>query len=74
MAVIAAESLVDGMDLDEDWCMVHLEFTEKKALDLALSLVAGKRSKISDFSTNKVTCFIPSPAEAHRVQKIPGYI
>lgn len=72
-AAIAAELLVDGMDIDEDWCHHHLSPSENGELSFALRLVRGKGSRIADFSLNKVTCFIPDRQEARRVQKIPGF-
>jgi hypothetical protein len=49
---IAAEALIDGMDLDESWCRMNLDVTRPEELEFALKLVEGKHSRISDFSLN----------------------
>ena len=69
---IAAEQLVDGMDLDEVWCRKHMPGLDSKELAYAMTLVEGKSSRIDDFSPNSVTCFIPNEVEAQRVLLIPG--
>ncbi|KAI9848713.1 MAG: hypothetical protein M1837_006800 [Sclerophora amabilis] len=74
MAAIAAELLVDGMNLDERWCLAHFPPSQSDALKFALTLIEGKSSRISDFSPNEVTCFIASREEAQRLLKIPGYV
>ena len=55
---MAAEALVDGMNLDEEWCRASLPATQSDELNFALRLVRGKGSRIADFSPNEVTCFI----------------
>lgn len=73
-AMIAAEQLVDGMDLDEGWVERNLGgIASPKVFQLATKLVAEKRSRIDDFSENNVTCFIADDTEAKRVRQIPGY-
>lgn len=72
-AAIAAEMLVDGMDISEDWCHDHLSPLENDELSFALRLVRGKGSRIADFSSNEVTCFITDRQEAQQAQKIPGF-
>jgi hypothetical protein len=72
LSAIAAEQLVDGMDLDEDWCSKHISLERHKELNFALELVAGKFSRISNLTTNTVTGYIASKEEAERLQKIPG--
>lgn len=47
--------------------------SQSAPLKFALSLVAGKSSRIPDFSENMVTCYIPTLEEAYRVLGIPGY-
>jgi len=69
---IAAEQLVDGMDLDEAWCREHMPGPDSKELAYAMELVEGKNSRIDYFSPNAVTCFIPNRVEAQRVLLIPG--
>ncbi|KAK3945145.1 hypothetical protein QBC46DRAFT_336994 [Diplogelasinospora grovesii] len=73
VAMIAAEQLVDGMDLDEEWCERHLRDSSPEISQLMAGLVAGKASRIDDFSTNQVTCFVRDRDEADKVRKIPGY-
>jgi hypothetical protein len=73
-AAIAAELLVDGMDVDEEWCHAHLSTLERDELNFALRLVRGKRSRIPDFSSNEVTCFITDYTEAWQLQKVPGFL
>jgi hypothetical protein len=72
-AAIAAEFLVDGMDIDEEWCYAHISTSEIDELNFALRLVRGKGSRIADFSSNEITCFIPDYQKAQRVRKIPGF-
>lgn len=73
-AAIAAEFLVDGMNIDDEWCRTHFEHdSENSERNFALGLVAGKGSRIDDFSLNEVTCFIRDVAEAERIQKTPGF-
>jgi hypothetical protein len=72
LSAIAAEQLVDGMNLDEDWCSNHISPERHKELNFALKLVAGKDSRISNFTTNTVTGFIASKEEAERLHRIPG--
>lgn len=70
-AAIAAEMLVDGMDLSKDWCRERLS---GKALDFALGLVEGKASRVSDFQENKVTCFVANAQEGEQIRSIPGFV
>lgn len=72
-AAIAAELLVDGMNLDEEWCQLHFHASESDELNFALGLVDGKSSRIDDFSSNQVTCFIADQEEAQQIQRIPGF-
>ena len=73
MAAIAAELLVDGMNIDEAWCRLHFPTARSEALNFALTLIEGKSSRISGFSPGEVTCLIPSQEEAQRILRIPGY-
>jgi len=73
VAMIAAEQLVDGMDLDEGWCERNLAFANQQVYQLASTLVAGKKSRLDHFSENSVTCFVRDPGEAARLRQIPGY-
>lgn len=72
MFAIAAEQLVDGMDLDEEWCKQHMSTSTPETLRFALGLVAGKASRIDYFTTNTVTCFIPNVEERQRLVSVPG--
>ena len=72
MFAIAAEQLVDGMDLDEEWCKQHMSANTPETLSFALALVAGKASRIAYFSSNTVTCFIPDEQERQRLLRVPG--
>jgi len=60
------------MNLDEDWCSNHISPERHKELNFALKLVAGKDSRISNFTTNIVTGFIASKEEAERLHRILG--
>jgi len=73
VAMIAAEQLVDGMDLDDSWCTANLCNTSFEIYQLANGLIASKQSRIDDFSENTVTCFITNADEAERLRLIPGY-
>lgn len=74
ISAIAAEQLVDGMDLDGNWCKTIFPAERSQELDFAFALVKGKRSRISEFSSNVVSCFIVSEEEAQRIKKIPGRV
>jgi hypothetical protein len=43
-----------------------------ETLSFALTLVAGKASRIDYFSSNTVTCFIPDEQERQRLLRVPG--
>jgi len=73
VAMIAAEQLVDGMDLEEDWCDRNLSNVSSAVLETASRLVSGKSSRLDDFSKNTVTCFIANKDGAESVRGIPGY-
>jgi len=73
IAMIAAEQLVDGMDLDDGWCERNLRNASPEVHQLATRLVAGKQSRLDDFSEKTVTCFIANAGEAERLRRIPGY-
>lgn len=73
MAMIAIEQLVDGMDLDQEWCDRHLSSAETAVLELAAKLVRHKTSRLDDFNGNEVTCFVATREEAERLRGIIGY-
>ncbi|EEH39148.1 hypothetical protein PAAG_01610 [Paracoccidioides lutzii Pb01] len=73
-AAIAAEMLVDGLDIDEAWCRKRLSAPEYVAeLKFALGLAEWNWSRISDFTPNEVTYFIVNRQEAQRVRQMPGF-
>ncbi|KAG5291482.1 hypothetical protein I7I48_03304 [Histoplasma ohiense] len=72
-AAIAVELLIDGMNLDGEWCRTHFHASQIDELNFALRLVKGKGSRIADFSPNEVTCFIVDHQDAQRIRKIPGF-
>ncbi|KAF2435245.1 hypothetical protein EJ08DRAFT_656863 [Tothia fuscella] len=73
VAMIAAEQLVDGMDVDECWAKKNLADARADVQDLITRLISGKYSRLDDFSENTVTCFLADEREAERVKNIPGY-
>lgn len=72
-AAMAAEILVDGMNLEEEWCEARIDASQSDSLNFALRLVRGKSSRIADFSPNEVTCFITDLQGSQRIQRIPGF-
>jgi hypothetical protein len=70
--MIAAEQLVDGMDLDSGWCTRNLGISVEMH-QLVNGLIASKKSRIDDFSGNTVTCFIANVEEVARLRLILGY-
>ncbi|EQL37431.1 hypothetical protein BDFG_01040 [Blastomyces dermatitidis ATCC 26199] len=72
-AAMTAECLVDGMNINEEWCHAHFDPPESAESGFALRLVNSRGSRIDDFSLNQVTCFIPDLQEAQRLQRIPGF-
>lgn len=73
IAMIAAEQLVDGMDLDEGWRDRNLSSVGSEVLEVVSRLIAGKTSRLDDSSENVITCFIANKDEVERVRKIAGY-
>ena len=71
MPRIRIEQLVDGMNIDEQWCKENL-FDESQA-QYVLNLVNSKNDRIDYFSGNLVTCYIPDHKMAECVTRIPGY-
>lgn len=68
---IRLEQLVDGMNLDEEWCRKNL--ADERHLQYLLKLVNSKEDRIDDFSGNLVTCYIAEQEAAATVTRIPGY-
>ncbi|KAF1951785.1 hypothetical protein CC80DRAFT_553152 [Byssothecium circinans] len=73
MAMVGAEHLVDGMNLDEEWCRKNLVDVPDGVVQLARRLVKGKQSRIAYYQDNTVTCFIKDEQEAAILRRIPGF-
>jgi hypothetical protein len=71
MPRIRIEQLVDGMNIDEQWCKENL-FDDSQA-QYVLNLVNSNKDRIDEFSGNLVTCYIPDQKMAECVTHIPGY-
>ncbi|KAI0378961.1 hypothetical protein F5Y04DRAFT_283331 [Hypomontagnella monticulosa] len=71
-AMIAAEQLVDGMNLDQDWCTKNISTAGADVWTLSQQLILDKPSRIDQFSGNTVTCFIADETEAKKLRDIPG--
>ncbi|ERF74383.1 hypothetical protein EPUS_02070 [Endocarpon pusillum Z07020] len=69
---MAAEQLVDGMDIDTAWCHVHLAHLPPVEQKFASDLVAGKRGRMDDFSENKITCYVVDIQDSTNIRRIPG--
>ena len=69
---MAVEGLIDGMDLDELWCVRNLTGIEPSDLDYVLLRVRDKFSRIDYFSPNTITCIIANDEERERLFRIPG--
>ena len=72
IAAIAAEQLIDGMDLDEDWCRNGIPKDRPQDLEFALLRLERKKSRTADSFINTFTCFITDESEARIVHAIPG--
>ncbi|GAB1314618.1 hypothetical protein MFIFM68171_04828 [Madurella fahalii] len=72
VSMIALEQLVDGMKPDEQWVQKNIGDTDPAVTTLIIGLVRDKKSRIDDFSENKVTCFVRNEEEAETVKLIPG--
>jgi hypothetical protein len=69
---MAAEQLVDGMDIDDAWCTTHLASLSADEQQFACDLVAGKRYRMDDFSENKITCYVADSQAVSNLRRIPG--
>ncbi|KAF3482876.1 uncharacterized protein GIQ15_02200 [Arthroderma uncinatum] len=67
------EELVDGMNLDEAWCLDHLDTTKTKAMECILNRIATKASRIPESQPGNITRFVETEAEARTLCMIPGY-
>lgn len=73
VAMIALEQLVDGMDIDDPWCDRNLGGEAPRVRSLVTAVIGSKKSRIDDFSGNKVTCFIKDEEETRHMRQIPGF-
>ncbi|KAJ4590696.1 hypothetical protein HRR94_000046 [Exophiala dermatitidis] len=71
MYQIRLEQLVDGMNIDEEWCRKTV--SDEGQLQYLLKLVNSKVDRIDDFSGNLVTCYIADQQMAANVTRIPGF-
>lgn len=71
-SMIAAEQLVDGMDLDEAWCKRHLNGVEPGVVDVIVDRVQTKHQRLDDFSENTVTCYVKDEEAAALIRQIYG--
>ncbi|KAK2858530.1 hypothetical protein FQN49_004644 [Arthroderma sp. PD_2] len=71
--VVCVEELVDGMNLDEAWCLDHLDTRNQKVMECILDRIATKVSRISEFQPGNITCFVETEEEARTLCMIPGY-
>ncbi|EEP77651.1 predicted protein [Uncinocarpus reesii 1704] len=70
---VCVEELVDGMNLDETWCLNHLDTEKNKVVECILDRIASKGSRISEFQPGNITCFVETEEEARDLRMIPGY-
>ena len=73
VAMIAAEQLVDGMNLDQNWVTKNIASAEQDVQELARQLIHGKASRLDDLSGNTITCFVANEDEAEALRNIPGF-
>ena len=67
-----AETLVDGADLDEKWCLKHMRTADDRERQFALRLVLGKRARLDYIHPEGPTCYVHGPEEAGKIQRLPG--
>lgn len=73
MAAVAAEHLVDGMNLSKPWCDEQLHAASPEVVDFVESLIRGKQSRIAYYQDNTVTCMVVDEEQASKLPHIPGY-
>jgi hypothetical protein len=73
MPRIRLEQLVDGMNIDEEWCQENSFREGTCAIQYLLNLVNSKGDRVDDFSEKLVTCNIADQKAAECVTRIPGY-
>lgn len=69
---MAAEQLVDGMDIDLAWCQKHLTHLSSDEQQFAHDLVEGKRDRMDEFSGNEITCYVANSQHVSDLRRIPG--
>lgn len=67
-----AQQLVDGMDLDEQWCNRFVPSPTYRELDFALSLVGKKERPEMDWDPELIAILNGEQAQALDVSKTPG--
>ncbi|KAM5447926.1 hypothetical protein MaudCBS49596_005723 [Microsporum audouinii] len=70
---VCVEELVDGMNLDEAWCLDHLDTRKHRVMEFILDRIASKVSRISEFQPDNITIFVETEEEAQTLRMIPGY-
>lgn len=66
------QQLVDGMDLDEEWCARYLNRDYKYAYDFVIKEVKGRAGRVDPLWPDQVTCYIVDELERQRCLKVPG--
>ena len=67
-----AQMLIDGVDVDEEWCEKHLSRQKSAVKEYALELVTSKRDRSDYLHPDGPTCHVHSEHEAKLVRLIPG--
>ncbi|OJD17008.1 hypothetical protein AJ78_02852 [Emergomyces pasteurianus Ep9510] len=68
-----AAVVVDGMNLEDTWCIDRLDTRKHGMIECVLHRIASKRSRISGFQPGNITCFVETEEEARTLRMIPGY-
>lgn len=71
-AAMLAESLVDGMDLDVEWCEINIPADRLQELEFAKKLVATKAGRLDYRYPDGVTLFLKTKEDAQRMRLVPG--
>ncbi len=69
---MAAEQLVDGMDLTHEWCRLHLSTYQAAELKFAVTLVEGKGSRVADFNMDLDRLLKSEDDARSRFSSVPG--
>ncbi|EEQ33660.1 ser/Thr protein phosphatase [Microsporum canis CBS 113480] len=70
---VCVEELVDGMNLDEAWCLDHLDTRKHRVMEFILDRIASQVFRISEFQPDNITIFVETEEEAQTLRMIPGY-